>query len=87
MSMIVLQPIRSRPLERIVRLQTANACCVNQEAEARINNNPEYSEQHKKGVLNGMEKGYLRNVKKIQDAQQDLATVQGLMDKIAPLYE
>ena len=58
-----------------------------QEAEARINNNPEYSEQHKKGVLNGMEKGYLRNVKKIQDAQQDLPTVQGLMDKIAPLYE
>lgn len=58
-----------------------------EEAEARINNNPDYSEQHKKGVLVGMKKGYLRNVKKIQDAQPDLPAVTGLMDEIAPLYK
>lgn len=56
------------------------------EAEQRINSHPDYSEQHKKGVLTGMEKGYLRNVKKIQDAQPDLPAVTGLMDEIAPLY-
>ncbi len=58
-----------------------------EEAEARINSNPKYSEQFKKDLLVGMKKGYLRNVKKTQDAQQDLPAVQGLMDKIAPLYE
>ncbi len=57
------------------------------EAEERINSNPDYTEQHKKGVLAGMEKGYLRNVKKIQDAQPDLPAVTGLLDEIAPLYE
>lgn len=56
------------------------------EAEQRINSHPDYTEQHKKGVLTGMEKGYLRNVKKIHDAQPDLPAVTGLMDKIAPLY-
>jgi len=56
------------------------------EAEQRINSNPDYTEQHKKGVLTGMEKGYLRNVKKIQDAQPDLPAVSGLMDQVAPLF-
>jgi hypothetical protein len=56
------------------------------EAEQRINSNPDYTEQHKKAVLVGMEKGYLRNVGKIQDAQPDLPAVIELMDLIAPLY-
>ncbi|SRR5690606_22321651 len=56
------------------------------EAEQRINSHPDYTEQHKKAVLVGMEKGYLRNVKKIQDAQPDLPAVTGLLDEIAPLY-
>ncbi|HKM37906.1 MAG TPA: hypothetical protein VJY83_09760 [Thiopseudomonas sp.] len=58
-----------------------------EEAEARINNNPDYSKQFKKDLLAGMEKGYLRNVKKTQNAQPDLPAVTDLMDQIAPLYK
>ena len=56
------------------------------EAVVRINTNPSYTEQLKQGVLTGMEKGYLRNVQNIKDAQPDLNVVSSLMDEIAPLY-
>ncbi len=56
------------------------------EAIVRINTNPRYSEKHKQGVLTGMEKGYLRNVQNVKDAQPDLKVVSSLMDEIAPLY-
>lgn len=58
-----------------------------QAAIERINSNPDYTEQHKKGVLLGMEKGYLRNVKKIQDAEADLPIVLELKDEVALLYK
>lgn len=56
------------------------------EAVVRINSNPDYTQKHKQGVLQGMEKGYLRNVQNIKDAQPDLKVVSSLMDEIAPMY-
>lgn len=58
-----------------------------EEAEMRINSSPHYSDEHKKAVLVGMKKGYLRNVKKTQDVQPDLPAVTELMTEIAPLYK
>lgn len=55
-------------------------------AVGRIMNDASLSDQHKQGVLKGMEKGYLRNVKMVKDAEADLAVLKPYMPQIAPYF-
>lgn len=56
-------------------------------AVKRIMNDAELSDQHKQGVIKGMEKGYLRNVAMFERAQSDLEVLKPYMPQIAPYFE